>query len=105
MMLHRSNSLKWCLCFMCLIISYLSGQRTLIVPLAAGATADWWSVGVILFELIVGIPPFNAEHPQVTCLHLQDLHPFLLPSFDLLFYPLFSCVRFVGCRVVLVLFL
>ncbi|KAK9010029.1 hypothetical protein V6N11_036547 [Hibiscus sabdariffa] len=28
-----------------------------------GATADWWSVGVILFELIVGIPPFNAEHP------------------------------------------
>lgn len=28
------------------------------------ATADWWSVGVILFELIVGIPPFNAEHPQ-----------------------------------------
>jgi serine/threonine protein kinase len=31
----------------------------------AGATADWWSVGVILFELLVGIPPFNAEHPQV----------------------------------------
>lgn len=34
----------------------------------AGATADWWSVGVILFELIVGIPPFNAEHPQVNIL-------------------------------------
>ncbi|XWS48230.1 hypothetical protein CRYUN_Cryun13aG0056600 [Craigia yunnanensis] len=30
-----------------------------------GATADWWSVGVILFELMVGIPPFNAEHPQI----------------------------------------
>ncbi|XP_052183584.1 probable serine/threonine protein kinase IREH1 isoform X2 [Diospyros lotus] len=30
-----------------------------------GATADWWSVGIILFELIVGIPPFNAEHPQI----------------------------------------
>ena len=30
-----------------------------------GCTADWWSVGVILFELLVGIPPFNAEHPQV----------------------------------------
>ncbi|CAN8270243.1 unnamed protein product [Cochlearia groenlandica] len=29
-----------------------------------GATADWWSVGIVLFELIVGIPPFNAEHPQ-----------------------------------------
>ncbi|KAL2234495.1 UNVERIFIED_CONTAM: putative serine/threonine protein kinase IREH1 [Sesamum indicum] len=35
-----------------------------------GFTADWWSVGVILFELIVGIPPFNAEHPQV------KQHPF-----------------------------
>uniref|UniRef100_A0A2P2MIR1 Uncharacterized protein LOC103950559 n=1 Tax=Rhizophora mucronata TaxID=61149 RepID=A0A2P2MIR1_RHIMU len=32
----------------------------------SGATADWWSVGVILFEMIVGIPPFNAEHPQVS---------------------------------------
>ncbi|KAG6494836.1 hypothetical protein ZIOFF_042598 [Zingiber officinale] len=29
-----------------------------------GASADWWSVGAILFELIVGIPPFNAAHPQ-----------------------------------------
>ncbi|ONM08487.1 putative serine/threonine protein kinase IREH1 [Zea mays] len=29
-----------------------------------GCSADWWSVGVILFELIVGIPPFNAEHPE-----------------------------------------
>ncbi|KAL5817837.1 hypothetical protein ACOSQ3_026215 [Xanthoceras sorbifolium] len=29
-----------------------------------GTTADWWSVGIVLFELIVGIPPFNAEHPQ-----------------------------------------
>ncbi|KAL7609982.1 hypothetical protein Lser_V15G13741 [Lactuca serriola] len=29
-----------------------------------GTSAAWWSVGVILFDLIVGIPPFIAEHPQ-----------------------------------------
>ncbi|KAH7298171.1 hypothetical protein KP509_25G030400 [Ceratopteris richardii] len=30
-----------------------------------GYTADWWSVGIILFELLTGLPPFNAEHPQI----------------------------------------
>ncbi|XP_055818880.1 probable serine/threonine protein kinase IRE [Solanum dulcamara] len=36
----------------------------ILLGIGHGATADWWSVGVILFELLVGIPPFNAEHPQ-----------------------------------------
>ncbi|THG11933.1 hypothetical protein TEA_009554 [Camellia sinensis var. sinensis] len=26
-----------------------------------GYAADWWSVGIILFEFITGIPPFNAK--------------------------------------------
>ncbi|KAK4429170.1 putative serine/threonine protein kinase IRE4 [Sesamum alatum] len=29
-----------------------------------GYAADWWSVGIILFEFITGIPPFNADHPE-----------------------------------------
>lgn len=36
----------------------------ILLGMGHGATADWWSVGVILFELLVGIPPFNAESPQ-----------------------------------------
>ncbi|KAL6001461.1 putative serine/threonine protein kinase ireh1 [Asimina triloba] len=36
----------------------------ILLGIAHDTTADWWSVGVILFELIVGIPPFNAAHPQ-----------------------------------------
>lgn len=30
-----------------------------------GYAADWWSVGIILFEFITGIPPFTAEHPEI----------------------------------------
>ncbi|KAI3720803.1 hypothetical protein L2E82_31797 [Cichorium intybus] len=36
----------------------------ILLGMGHGATADWWSVGVILFELLVGIPPFNAGTPQ-----------------------------------------
>nr|GMC98444.1 probable serine/threonine protein kinase IRE [Ipomoea batatas] len=36
----------------------------ILLGMEHGATADWWSVGIIMFELLVGIPPFNAEHPQ-----------------------------------------
>ncbi|KAH9758652.1 putative serine/threonine protein kinase IRE4 [Citrus sinensis] len=30
-----------------------------------GYAADWWSVGIILFEFITGIPPFTAESPEI----------------------------------------
>ncbi|GMH17986.1 hypothetical protein Nepgr_019827 [Nepenthes gracilis] len=36
-----------------------------ILPgIGQNATTDCWSVGAILFELLVGIPPFNANSPQ-----------------------------------------
>ena len=30
-------------------------------------TVDWWSIGVIFFEMIVGYPPFFSDDPAITC--------------------------------------
>lgn len=32
-----------------------------------GKEVDWWSLGVILFECLVGYPPFYADDPVGTC--------------------------------------
>ncbi|RHY09230.1 hypothetical protein DYB36_002197, partial [Aphanomyces astaci] len=32
-----------------------------------GQECDWWSMGVILYECLVGYPPFNADDPMSTC--------------------------------------
>ena len=33
---------------------------------------DWWSLGVIMFEMLVGYPPFCSETPRETYLKILD---------------------------------
>ncbi|XP_010914243.1 probable serine/threonine protein kinase IRE4 isoform X2 [Elaeis guineensis] len=37
----------------------------ILLGTAHGYAADWWSVGIILFEFITGIPPFTARLPEM----------------------------------------
>ena len=32
-----------------------------------GGEIDWWSVGAIFYEMLIGIPPFLSDNPQSTC--------------------------------------
>ena len=30
------------------------------------SSCDWWSLGVIMFEMLIGFPPFCSEDAQIT---------------------------------------
>ena len=45
----------------------LSDNCLVQVNAHAHAQVDWWSVGVIMYECLVGYTPFYADDPLETC--------------------------------------
>jgi len=37
-----------------------------------GPEIDWWSVGVIMYECLVGFAPFSCEDTTETCMMILD---------------------------------
>ena len=37
-----------------------------------GKACDWWSLGVIMYECLVGYPPFYADDPMTTCRNIVN---------------------------------
>eukprot|EP00959_Pyramimonas_sp_CCMP1952_P189559 3965293-Pyramimonas_sp.AAC.1 len=33
---------------------------------------DWWSVGAIMFEMLIGYPPFCSDEPITTCRKVRE---------------------------------
>lgn len=42
-----------------------------------GGEIDWWSVGAIFYEMLIGIPPFLSENPQLTCNKIINYNEYL----------------------------
>ena len=42
-----------------------------------GEEIDWWSVGAIFYEMLIGFPPFFSENAQITCSKIRNYEKYL----------------------------
>jgi serine/threonine protein kinase len=53
-----------------------------------GIECDWWSLGAIMYEMLIGYPPFCSDDPRITC---RKVYYFLTLIFHK--YPLYFLNR------------
>lgn len=54
---------------------YIAPEILLRRPYGVGC--DWWSVGVIMYEMLYGIPPFYSQNPNSTCHKIKNWREYL----------------------------
>jgi serine/threonine protein kinase len=47
---------------MLLVYSYVNSAPEIVNQLPHGKSVDWWSLGILLYELVVGVPPFYSDN-------------------------------------------
>ncbi|CAM8924607.1 unnamed protein product [Rhodiola kirilowii] len=62
----------WCLILYITGLFYTVGTPDYIAPEVLlkkgyGMECDWWSLGAIMYEMLVGYPPFYSDEPMSTC--------------------------------------
>eukprot|EP00906_Rhabdomonas_costata_P029617 RCo041799 len=45
-----------------------------------GPAVDWWSLGITVYEFLVGVPPFNDDEPHKIFHRIQAEHPSYPPN-------------------------
>ena len=51
---HEISYIRLIVFFFCFVFSFFQGH---------GKAVDWWSLGILIFEMLAGYPPFYGEQP------------------------------------------